>query len=586
MIKNTILLICKKKQINIFNHLIISYLGVKLLLENGTKTRKLFFIFYSIRAIFLKKFILSYRSMKILKELVKILNEKKVQNVNILELNRDVENRYSKFYKALLNDEVNDDEAGAELLYGKSDGSYVGYQKFKMRFLYRAVNTLFLLEGNLKKTNGRSDLYLSTHRMWAASKMLLGQQSRAAAVMLSLKVLRLSTRYEFFDLAVESSAVLRRHYATIKRNKTKYDYFKSINQIYSEELRIESLADELYEGLIFQFRHKNSAAQKIITLAAEATEQLRPYTSQTKGGRFFLVYYLVQMTKHDAANDYKKMLEVCDEAIDFFTDKKIHAQNALTIFWNRKTQCCIQLRLYKEGEEAIEKIRASLKEGTNSWFNNMELGFRLGLHTAQYQKALSVYVYTTSYIAAHNEIPTEIKEFWQVSEAYLYFLVASGMIDPKITPLPPSLKNFKVRKFRNSVPQFSNDKRGRNISMLIIQVVLMLSERKYNDIVDRMEAIGRYAARHLQKDEQLRTNIFIRMLMIIPFEGFHKAAIIRKTSNHSRKLKAVPMDISEKSFKTEILPYEFLWQMILEMLEDKRRLPRKAYGVPMEKRKV
>ena len=52
-------------------------------------------------------------------------------------------------------------------------------------------------------------------------------------------------------------------------------------------------------------------------------------------------------------------------------------------------------------------------------------------------------------------------------------------------------KKFRVSRYANDVPIFSKDKQGLNVPILISQIALLLQEKKYNIVIDRMEAIGK-----------------------------------------------------------------------------------------------
>ena len=59
------------------------------------------------------------------------------------------------------------------------------------------------------------------------------------------------------------------------------------------------------------------------------------------------------------------------------------------------------------------------------------------------------------------------------------------------------------------------------------------------------------------------------MLIIIPKSNFHKQAIIRKTKQLRRKLESVPIEVAKQSNEVEIVPYEILWELVLDSLDNK-----------------
>jgi len=141
----------------------------------------------------------------------------------------------------------------------------------------------------------------------------------------------------------------------------------------------------------------------------------------------------------------------------------------------------------------------------------------------------------------------------------------------KVEPAPSDKRfnKFKLGKFLNSVPVFSKDKRGLNIPILIIQILFMIIRKDYDNAINRIEAIEKYCVRHLRMDEHFRSNCFIKMLLEIPKSSFHQAAVKRKTQKLLDKLKATPQQVVNQIHEIEIIPYEVIWDYIMESMETK-----------------
>ena len=61
----------------------------------------------------------------------------------------------------------------------------------------------------------------------------------------------------------------------------------------------------------------------------------------------------------------------------------------------------------------------------------------------------------------------------------------------------------------------------------------------------------------------------MKMLLHIPKANFHKAAVLRQASGYFGKLQAFPIEISNQAYEVEIIPYEDLWEMAVQSLENK-----------------
>ena len=126
---------------------------------------------------------------------------------------------------------------------------------------------------------------------------------------------------------------------------------------------------------------------------------------------------------------------------------------------------------------------------------------------------------------------------------------------------------FKINKFMHEIPLFSKDKRGMNISILIIQILYSLSEKKYEETLTRIDGIEKYCSRYLKENDTFRSNCFIKMLLQLPLASFHREAVARKKEKLLKMLKDVSLEVANQTHEIEIIPYEQLWEMTISSLE-------------------
>jgi hypothetical protein len=187
----------------------------------------------------------------------------------------------------------------------------------------------------------------------------------------------------------------------------------------------------------------------------------------------------------------------------------------------------------------------------------------LAMHTKAYENAHEIFMKITNHNRI-NTMPGAIIEIWKIYEAYLYLLQGIGKLDQG-----QLLTKFRLGRFLNDIPNFSKEKQGMNIAILIIQVLLYIQKRSFNKAIDRIEALEKYITRYLKSEKTMRSYIFIKMLVAIPKHSFHKAAVLRHTQQLARKLETQPLEVADQDHKIEIIPYETLWEMSIDMLENK-----------------
>jgi hypothetical protein len=129
---------------------------------------------------------------------------------------------------------------------------------------------------------------------------------------------------------------------------------------------------------------------------------------------------------------------------------------------------------------------------------------------------------------------------------------------------------FRVGRFLNETPIFSQDKRGVNVSILLLQILFLVAKQDFGAVYEKMDAVEQYARRHLYRKESLRSFYFIKALLELPKGGFHRVAVERKAAKYLDKMFAYPLeDAGSSNFVTEIIPYEVLWAQILNHLPGK-----------------
>jgi hypothetical protein len=188
------------------------------------------------------------------------------------------------------------------------------------------------------------------------------------------------------------------------------------------------------------------------------------------------------------------------------------------------------------------------------------------MHAQNYEMA-----YTTYMEAIYNErfefLPENVQELWKIYAAYLYFLMRINKITPKGKNDP--IQKFRISKLLNETPLYAKDKRGMNISILVIQILIYIIEKKYDTVINCTESIGQYCYRYFRKEDTQRGNLFIKMLLQIPQNDFDADRIKVKSKKYWDKLAALPLALANQSHEIEIIPFEDLWRFIQENLDKK-----------------
>ena len=328
----------------------------------------------------------------------------------------------------------------------------------------------------------------------------------------------------------------------------------------------ELRAEEYYNDLITNYVNSKATKPELARVAKEYSDELRDLINSNNSFRLNFLAYLVFTLRYELENDYVNTLKICKEAIFYFENKNHPPPNS--IFWHfslKILQSHIKLKNYKLGEEASRQCIDFPQKESSNWFGSLNYTIILRFHAKQFEKAFETFL-----LAIQNnnfsKLPPSLIEPWKIHEAFIFYFIRTGKIENTDSK---KLKSFRINKFLNEVPTYSKDKYGTNITILILHVLFLLLDGRYGEIIDRMESLKTYTHRYLRKDHTFRSNCFIKMLLQLPAASFHKEGVIRKAKKYKDKLESVPLEKANQSVEIEIVPYEMLWEFVLDSLDNK-----------------
>jgi len=506
--------------------------------------------------------------MNSLVELIETIERNKLKSIELQGGRKKSNRKFDQLYEGIRKGEITNDEEAIELLYG-TDLNEANLQKLKYRLKRRLLNSIFFIDVKKPLFNDFRKAYYNCYKNYAAIKILFGRTANRNAVDLAKKTLRQALKYEITEVVVYIARMLRLYYANAEGNRRLINKY---NELFHEQMKIyerETYAEELFYIYSADFINSKSVNDQLREQIAQITDQLSAIKDLPNNFSFYKIYYMANSLKYELSYNYASVLETCTDAIDFFEQKKYSAVSYRVIiaFYLKQMTCCLMLGKHEKGKNIFYKSIKLVETGTPNWFNRFGIYLLLTLHSQDFDTAYDVFMKVTKNNRFKYQFQN-VKETWKIYEAYLYYFMKMGRFSEEKTEELKS-KKFRLGKFLNEVPVFSKDKRGSNISILIIQILVLLHRKKYTVIIDRMESLKMYCARYLKQDANFRSNCFIKMLMQLPVANFHKVAVIRKTKTYTERLKLVPLEKAKQDYEIEIVPYEILWDCVLDSLQDK-----------------
>jgi tetratricopeptide (TPR) repeat protein len=409
--------------------------------------------------------------------------------------------------------------------------------------------------------------------MWVSIRYLIGRSAHSAAEELAKQVLRKAQKYQITDIALLIIPYLSRRYSLSKGDRAKVEEMEALRLKMLETWNAESLASQYYADLNLTYSTSKALHPQIHELAGKYIEELKKYENKVPSYLFHSFYYMIGVYQWLSIADYPRTIATCERAFEYLENLPFQHKTGKLYFLFQHITSSLQLRRYEDANSRIKECLESVDRKSPVWIRVQELNLLKSFHTGEYQEGFTV-LYRTYSHPQFNFVAGNVRERWLLYQAYLHYLLESGRIKDTRGHREKRKSHFRVNRFLNEVPLFSKDKRGMNIPILIIQTLFLIHRKKYDKAILRIEALEKYATRHLRKNDTFRSNCFIKMMLVAPKQGFHRKAVVRHAAKFIEKLREAPLEKARQPNEIEIIPYENLWEIFLEQLDFKHHFQR------------
>ena len=178
-------------------------------------------------------------------------------------------------------------------------------------------------------------------------------------------------------------------------------------------------------------------------------------------------------------------------------------------------------------------------------------------------EANNIYIEITSFIK-FKKADTTVQKKWTVFQFYLayvnkYLNDASDDVN-KVS--------FRINKFLDEAALYPKAERILMVHHIIVQILFLIEERRFTKARNLILQLKGHINRQLRKEEYYRTIQFIRLLQQLQKANFQES-LLSNTEKYLLRIR------EEESFfyrgllmEIEIIPYEDIWDIILERLRE------------------
>lgn len=501
--------------------------------------------------------------MKYFPEITRIITQLREKKIEVVEENGDGElDACTKLYLGIKSGEFSSDRIAARTLYN-SDEIDTRYTTLKNRLKKRLLNTLFFLD---LKEAGYSEyaqsLYKAQKNLFI-SQTLLNLGARESAVRIAESTFKITNKFHLSTQSLELLSMLRLHSYLLGQPKQFNDYNDKLNKIV-KTIEAEVVSAEYYQKLSIKYVGTWAERPEMIAEAREYSEKAKSLYDQWPTYTVAMNYFRIQSISYQIAQEFENTIRICDEAENYL-DKHPHLAFPIRYaeFALKRLVCYLRLRDYENGKGAIARCGELYRKGSYNWFVFMEYYLVFALHTQNWSEAETVFnevVKDTRF----SSLQDTIREKWRIYELFLRY--ALGVSQEVQGEAKPAQFQFNLKQFLRNVPTYYKDKKGMNISVLIMHILYLLETEDFDGIISRMEALKTYRSRYLRMSTNRHSALFFKLLLIMESNSFDYRLTKMKAQKYYERLIASTADYAEVSEGLQILPFDWLWQRILDRL--------------------
>jgi len=373
------------------------------------------------------------------------------------------------------------------------------------------------------------------------------------------RCIRLAAQSDFTAYEEQATQKLRAIHAA-QRQQNKYDEASARLLELRRVLAVEQEAEQIQLDVLIgmeQAVSKRRAVQRKMPAYLERLEEL--YQLAPTFTTFF-ARYRVRLTAAGLAGHYTNIIRDTQEATALLEQGKINARRFDQRF-NQFMQVYAHLRGRQPvaGLQLAAEFAQSIHPTSSNWFYFYEHYLLLALHAGEYEQALLL-LHVAQKNPSFGKLRQAALERWELLEAY------TELMQP-VEQVPVKRRNQLAVFAALTVPEYSRDKLGFNVAILVFQLVHYLQQRLLEPVLTRLERLRKYQQRHLRDAATLRSRTMLRLLLLLPEADFDPVLLAPRSKPLLAVLRKAPL-VGEADAEVEIIPYEGLWSLVLQILAE------------------
>lgn len=491
--------------------------------------------------------------------LARIVTSRSLSALPVLDLNSRQPSKENQFVKTLAEAPDATQLQVVKALYGKATPTNVrALHKLQSRVRSKLLNQLYFLDHSDPRHLVSRRYELECLDMLHKVSILYAEREYKLSERLLQRCLALAEKGEFTQYAVLCARMLRNLHAE-KRDVIPYKKAVKVLTHVQQVLALEDEAEQLYTATQLALSGTVAARRAVLAVLPERIAQLEALHRKARSFTTYNVVYRARLAYEELQGNFQEMIRVTAAASRRLKEGKLN-ERRFDLRFNHFVSIYAYLRSRQpvQGLRLAEEYNRDFHPSSNNWFYFQEHYVLLALHAEQYERAQELMEIITKNPAYLIQREAALQR-WNLYRAYIDFV---------LPPARPSIaRQRQMAQWVLQLPEYSRDKRGHNVAILVLQLLHFLRERNLEAVLLRLERLRKYQQRHLYEPTTVRSRLFLRLLQLIVEKNFDAA----KAAERGKVLFQQLQDTAppgEAFAEVEIIPYEHLWELVLKLLRE------------------
>ena len=356
--------------------------------------------------------------------------------------------------------------------------------------------------------------------------------------------------------------------ASIFGQEKRYRIFEHESIKLKELVEAESAAKKVSDEINFVYSKSEGGHPELRPIIDRATRKLQ--IAIERYGTFRLRYLELELRGYagfvDMDNQQSLSIEYEKRSLfdeyPFFAPRMGMIENIIELL-----DALIRLKKLEEAQDLVSKSKHLFFVEMHEWFSFQDAQFRIMMLSQHYEAAYELTEEIFRAQGFESQIPSDMDR-WKINRVFAEVFAGRGVPFriPRTNEKPGDLAKSLLRHF----PSYQKDHTGHYMSAIVLEILILLERKRgHLFLLDRIDSLHKFKNRYLKKHAAFQSICFVEMMQLVVKYDFKRASVVQAAEPIFRRM--VESTSKDPVMHALLLPYETLWQAIVE------RLPEEAW---------